>query len=146
MALDGEYIPSTSEWARDQVALFEASNGLDGATFLDKPVVVLTTRGVKTGALRKNPVMRVEHNGRYAVVASQGGAPSHPGWYFNIRAEPRVVLQDAAVTRDYIAHEAVGDEREAWWARATEAWPDYDGYQSSTDRVIAVFVLEPVNG
>lgn len=144
MPLDGDYIPSTSQWARDQVELFENSGGQDGATFLDKPVVVLTTRGVKTGALRKNPVMRVEHDGRYAVVASQGGAPEHPGWYFNIRAEPLVVLQDADVTRDYLAHEAVGAERDLWWARATEAWPDYDGYQSSTERVIAVFVLEPI--
>lgn len=144
MPLQGEYAPSTSEWARKQAEQFEQSGGSEAATLRDKPIIVLTTKGAKSGALRKTALMRVEHGGRYAVVASKGGAAQNPAWYFNIVAEPHVELQDGDTKRDYLAHEAQGTEREAWWARAVEAWPDYAAYQLKTERRIPLFVLEPV--
>jgi len=107
-------------------------------------VIVLTSVGAKSGLLRKTALMRVEHDGRYAVVASKGGAPDAPRWYWNLLKNPRVELQDGAVKRDYLAREVAGDERAEWWGYATEVWPAYDDYQTKTDRVIAVFVLEPV--
>lgn len=107
------------------------------------PIIVLTTRGAKTGALRKTALMRVEHDGRYAVVASKGGAPDEPKWAGNMRRHPEVELQDAAATGDYVARELDGAERDEWWARAVEVWPDYEAYQAKTDRRIAVFLLEP---
>ncbi|BBX61171.1 putative F420H(2)-dependent quinone reductase [Mycobacterium saskatchewanense] len=110
-----------------------------------KPIILLTTVGAKTGKLRKTPLMRVEHDGRYAVVASLGGAPKHPVWYFNIKKNPRVELQDGAVTRDYDAREVFGEEKAVWWERAVEAWPDYAEYQKKTDRQIPVFVLTAVD-
>lgn len=110
-----------------------------------KPIIVLTTVGAKTGKLRKTPLMRVEHDGEYAVVASLGGAPKNPVWYHNIKANPRVELQDGAVTRDYDAREVFDDEKATWWERAVEAWPDYAEYQKKTDRQIPVFVLTPAS-
>ncbi|AYC36747.1 nitroreductase family deazaflavin-dependent oxidoreductase [Streptomyces griseorubiginosus] len=147
MPLDGKYEPSPTQWVRDQVELYESSGGTEGTTLLDTglPVIVLTTRGAKSGSIRKTPLMRVEHDGRYAVVASQGGAPKHPVWYHNIKAEPLVELQDGPVKRDFKAREITGAERDEWWDRAVAAYPPYAEYQTKTDRVIPVFVLEPVD-
>jgi len=144
MPLEGTYLPSTSAWARKQAERFEASRGANANTLRGVPIIVLTTVGAKTGALRKTALMRVEHDGRYAVVASRGGAPEAPQWYWNLRKNAHVELQDGAVKRDYVARELSGDERAEWWARAVAVWPDYDSYQKKTDRLIAVFVLEPV--
>ncbi|MFD8076997.1 nitroreductase family deazaflavin-dependent oxidoreductase [Streptomyces sp. NBC_00510] len=143
MPLVGEYQPSPEQWVRDQVELYEGSGGTDGTTLRGKPVIVLTTLGAKSGRIRKTPLMRVEHDGSYAVVASKGGAPQHPVWYHNLVADPRVELQDGPVRQDMTAREVTGDERAAWWDRAVEAWPDYAEYQKNTDREIPVFVLEP---
>ncbi|WP_159793872.1 nitroreductase family deazaflavin-dependent oxidoreductase [Puerhibacterium puerhi] len=144
MPLIGEYAPSTSDWARKQVETYEASQGTQATTLRGMPVVVLTTVGARSGKLRKTPLMRVEHDGRYAVVASLGGAPKHPLWYHNVVANPHVELQDGPVRRDYVAREVHGTEREEWWERAVAAYPDYADYQERTERVIPVFVLEPV--
>ncbi|GAA2781993.1 nitroreductase family deazaflavin-dependent oxidoreductase [Crossiella cryophila] len=147
MPLTGEYEPSPSEWVRNQVELFESSNGARGNTVLDdRLVVVLTTKGGKSGKLRKSPVMRVEHDGVYAAVASLGGAPKHPVWYFNLKSTPLVELQDGAVRKDYLAREITGEEKALWWERAVAAFPNYAEYQEKTDRVIPVFLLEPVSG
>ncbi|MET9879435.1 nitroreductase family deazaflavin-dependent oxidoreductase [Actinacidiphila glaucinigra] len=143
MPLVGEYQPSPEQWVRDQVELYEGSGGTDGTTLRGRPVIVLTTLGVKSGRIRKTPLMRVEHDGRYAVVASKGGAPKHPVWYHNLVADPRVELQDGPVRQDMTARELTGDERAEWWDRAVEAWPDYAEYQKNTDREIPVFILEP---
>jgi deazaflavin-dependent oxidoreductase (nitroreductase family) len=121
------------------------SGGTEGTELKGKPVILLTTVGAKTGKIRKTPLMRVENNGEYAVVASLGGAPKHPVWYWNIKKNPRVELQDGEVTKDYEAHEVVGEDKAAWWERAVEAWPDYAEYQKKTDRQIPVFVLTPVS-
>jgi len=145
MPITGEYEPSTSDWARDNAELYIASGGKEGTELKGKPVILLTTIGAKTGKIRKTPLMRVEHGGEYAVVASLGGAPKHPVWYFNIKANPRVELQDGAETHDYEAREVVGDEKAIWWERAVEAWPDYADYQRKTDRQIPVFVLTPIH-
>jgi len=144
--LDGEYEPSTTEWVRRQVERYEGSGGTEGTTLRGMPVVVLTSRGAKSGKLRKTPLMRVEHDGRYAVVASQGGAPAHPVWYFNLVAEPHVELQDGPTKSDRTARELTGEEKALWWSRAVAAYPDYADYQKKTDRQIPVFVLEPVAG
>ena len=144
MPLNGEYRPSTAEWARVQAERFEESAGSEAAELRGKPIIVLTSIGSKTGAIRKTALMRVEHDGAYAVVASKGGAAQEPAWGSNLRKNPLVELQDGATRKDYTAHEASGAEREEWWARAVEAWPPYADYQTKTDRVIAVFVLEPV--
>ncbi len=143
MPLQGEYEPSPAQWVRDQVELYERSGGTEGTTMRGMPVVVLTTRGAKSGKIRKSPLMRVEHDGTYAVVASLGGAPQHPVWYHNVVADPRVELQDGPVRQDMTAREVTGEEKALWWRRAVEAYPDYDDYQRKTDRVIPVFVLEP---
>jgi deazaflavin-dependent oxidoreductase (nitroreductase family) len=121
-----------------------ASGGTEGTELKGRPVILLTTVGAKTGKIRKTPLMRVEHGGEYAVVASLGGAPKHPVWYHNIKANPRVELQDGSDTKDYEAREVFGDEKATWWERAVEAWPDYAEYQKKTDRQIPVFVLSPV--
>ncbi|HCS60480.1 MAG TPA: nitroreductase family deazaflavin-dependent oxidoreductase [Microbacterium sp.] len=144
MPLTGEYKPSKSDWARKQAEKFEASAGAEAGTLRDMPIIVLTTVGAKTGALRKTALMRVEHEGQYAVIASLGGAPQEPKWAGNIRRHPQVELQDVAVKRDYIAREVDGDERDQWWKRAVEAYPDYADYQEKTERRIAVFVLDPL--
>ncbi|MBV8930092.1 MAG: nitroreductase family deazaflavin-dependent oxidoreductase [Mycobacteriaceae bacterium] len=145
MPLSGDYAPSTSDWAREQAEKYMESGGTDGTELQGKPVILLTTVGAKTGKLRKTPLMRVEHNGEYAVVASLGGAPKHPVWYYNITANPRVELQDGTSTREYQAREVFGDEKAQWWERAVQAWPDYANYQTKTDRQIPVFVLTPVS-
>jgi F420H(2)-dependent quinone reductase len=146
MPLVGEYEPSTSEWARDQATAYVESGGQRGNTLRDVPIVILTSRGAKTGKLRRTPLMRVEHDGRYAVVASLGGAPKHPVWYHNLKADPHVDLQDGPERVDMIAREVEGDERAEWWKRATAVWPDYDTYQAKTERQIPIFVLEPAGG
>jgi deazaflavin-dependent oxidoreductase (nitroreductase family) len=145
MPLSGEYEPSTSDWARENAEKYMESGGADGTELQGKPVILLTTIGAKTGKIRKTPLMRVEHDGEYAVVASLGGAPKNPVWYYNIKAHPQVELQDGAVTKDYEAREVLGDEKVAWWERAVAAWPDYANYQKKTDRQIPVFVLTPIN-
>jgi deazaflavin-dependent oxidoreductase (nitroreductase family) len=144
MPLIGEYVPSSAEWVRDQVELYERSGGLEGTTLRDMPVVILTSRGASTGKIRKTPLMRVEHDGVYAVVASQGGAPTHPLWYHNLVADPHVELQDGPDRSYRRAREVTGDERELWWQRAVAAYPDYADYQTKTERQIPVFVLEPI--
>jgi deazaflavin-dependent oxidoreductase (nitroreductase family) len=143
MPLEGEYEPSTQQWVRDQVELIESSGGTKGTDFRGMGVIVMTNRGAKSGKLRKTPLMRVEHDGRYAVVASKGGAPEHPVWYHNLVANPLVELQDGTVKQDMVAREVTGEEKGEWWARAVAAYPDYADYQASTDREIPVFVLEP---
>lgn len=145
MPLEGEYAPSTSDWARQQAELFESSGGREGNTLRGIPIVLLTSVGAKSGKLRKTPLMRVEYEGEYAVVASRGGAPQHPVWYHNLKANPHVELQDGAVKKDYMAREASGEDREIWWKRAVDAYPDYADYQEKTDRVIPVFVLTPMD-
>ena len=148
MPLEGEYEPSPSQWVRDQVELYESSGGTKGTTLADTglPVILLTTVGAKSGKIRKTPLMRVEHDGVYAVVASQGGAPTHPVWYFNVQADPHVELQDGPRKWDLTAREVTGDEKAAWWERAVAAYPPYAEYQTKTDRQIPVFVLEPADG
>jgi F420H(2)-dependent quinone reductase len=143
MPLEGEYEPSTQQWVRDQVDLIESSGGTEGVGFRGMGVILMTNKGAKSGKLRKTPLMRVEHDGKYAVVASQGGAPTHPFWYHNLVANPLVELQDGPVKQDMIAREVTGEEKGLWWARAVAAYPDYADYQASTSREIPVFVLEP---
>ena len=145
MPLTGEYEPSTAERTRRQVEVFERSNGAEGNTLRGMPVIVLTTVGAKSGKLRKNALMRVEHDGEYAVVASLGGSPSHPVWYYNVVANPHVELQDGATRRDYTAREVTGAEKALWWERAVAAYPDYAAYQRRTERQIPVFVLTPTS-
>jgi deazaflavin-dependent oxidoreductase (nitroreductase family) len=144
MPLTGEYEPSTAAWAREQAELYEATNGEKGGELRGVPVIVLTSVGAKTGKLRKTALMRVEHEGVYAVVASLGGAPKNPVWYQNLKSNPHVELQDRAIKRDYLAREVSGHEKAIWWERAVQAWPDYATYQARTDRQIPVFVLEPM--
>ena len=144
MPLSGDYEPSTADWVREHVEKIEESGGR-AAEMQGKPVILLTTIGAKSGKIRKTPLMRVAHNGEYAVVASLGGAPKNPVWYYNIKKNPRVELQDGGTTRDYDAREVFGDEKATWWERAIEAWPDYAEYQTKTDRQIPVFVLTPVS-
>ena len=144
MPLHGDYEPSTSSRSREQTALFEATNGEEGGDLRGRPIIVLTSVGARTGKLRKTPLMRVEHDRVYAVVASLGGAPKHPVWYYNLKKNPRVELQDRGTKRDYLAREILGDEKVLWWDRAVEAWPDYATYETKTERQIPVFVLEPV--
>ena len=144
MTLSGEYEPSPEQWVRDQVAAYESSGGTEGTTLRGVPVVVVTSVGARSGKLRKNPVMRVEHAGSCALVACKGGAPEHPTWYHNLVAHPTVELQDGPDRRDYSVRLAEGDERAAWWDRAVAVWPAYADYQLKTDREIPVFVAEPV--
>jgi F420H(2)-dependent quinone reductase len=143
MPLQGEYEPSSFEWVRDQVALYESSGGKQGTTLRDLPVIILTTLGAKSGKIRKTALMRVEHDGEYLAVASLGGAPKHPVWYYNVVANPLVELQDGPVRKDYTAREVTGDEKAVWWERAVAAYPDYADYQKKTDRQIPAFVLTP---
>jgi F420H(2)-dependent quinone reductase len=144
MPLDGEYEPSPEKWVRDQVETYESSGGSEGTTLRGLPVVILTTKGAKSGKLRKTPLMRVEAAGAYAAVASLGGAPKHPVWYFNVLADPHVELQDGPQKWDMTAREVTGDEKQVWWERAVAAYPDYADYQKKTDREIPVFVLEKI--
>jgi deazaflavin-dependent oxidoreductase (nitroreductase family) len=145
MPVQGVYEPSASQRSRDQVEQYESSGGTEGTTMRGYPVVVLTTKGAKSGKVRKTPLMRVEHDGEYAVVASLGGAPKHPVWYYNLVVHPdEVELQDGPVKQDMTARELTGDERDTWWGRAVEAYPDYADYQTKTSRTIPVFLLTPV--
>jgi F420H(2)-dependent quinone reductase len=144
MPLNGDYEPSTSDWARENAEQYMASGGTEGTELKGRPVILLTTIGAKTGKIRKTPLMRVEHGGEYAVVASLGGAPKNPVWYYNIKANPQVELQDGTDSKDYVAREVLGDEKAVWWERAVAAWPDYAEYQTKTDRQIPLFVLSPV--
>ena len=141
MPLSGEYEPGTSDWAREQLELYEGSGGTEGTTLRGMPVIILTTVGARSGKLRKTPLMRVEHDGEYAVVASLGGAPKPPVWYYNIVKAPHVELQDRTEKHDYTAREVFGDEKAAWWERSVAAYPPYAEYQEKTDREIPVFVL-----
>jgi deazaflavin-dependent oxidoreductase (nitroreductase family) len=145
MPLSGEYEPSPWDWSREQADKYAESGGAEAADMKGMPIILLTTVGAKTGKLRKTPLMRVEHGGEYAVVASLGGAPKNPVWYYNIAKNPRVELQDGSVTRDYDSREVFGDEKATWWERAVEAYPDYADYQTKPDRQIPVFVLTPVS-
>jgi deazaflavin-dependent oxidoreductase (nitroreductase family) len=144
MPLSGDYEPGTAAWARRQAERFEATDGQEAGDLRGRPVIVLTSVGARTGKLRKTALMRVEHDGVYAVVASLGGAPEHPVWYHNLKKNPHVELQDGPTKRDYTAREVSGEEKAVWWERAVETWPDYAKYQAKTARVIPVFVLEPI--
>jgi deazaflavin-dependent oxidoreductase (nitroreductase family) len=144
MPLIGEYKPSPSQWVRDQVELYESSGGTKGTTLRGMPVIVLSTLGKESGAVRKTPLMRVEHDGVYAAVASLGGAAKNPTWYANVLAHAGVEVQDGPHRFDAIAREVTGEEKAIWWERAVAAYPDYADYQTKTDRQIPVFVLEPV--
>ncbi|MDV3124729.1 nitroreductase family deazaflavin-dependent oxidoreductase [Mycobacterium sp. 21AC1] len=144
MPLTGDYEPSTSDWARENAETYMKSGGTEGTELNGRPVILLTTVGAKTGKIRKTPLMRVEHGGEYAVVASLGGAPKNPVWYYNVKKNPRVELQDGAAAGDYEAREVFGEEKASWWERAVAAFPDYAEYQTKTDRPIPVFVLTPV--
>ena len=144
MTADPSYLPGASERANEQVRVYEATDGAERWDMRGVPVVILSTRGRKSGAIRKMPLMRVTDGERYAVIASLGGAPKHPVWYLNLQADPVVALQDKAVKRQYCAHTATGKERGEWWARAVAVWPDYAKYQTKTDREIPVVILEPL--
>ncbi len=144
MPLTGEYEPSPEKWVRNQVEKYESSGGTTGTTMRGMPVVIVTTVGARSGKLRKVPLMRVEHDGRYAAVASIGGAPKHPVWYYNLHAHPHVELQDGTVRSDMTAREISGAEKQRWWERAVAAFPDYADYRTRTEREIPVFLLEPI--
>ena len=146
MSLQGEYVPSTWDWVREQVDTYEGSGGLEGTTLLDTglPVIIVTMRGNRSGSVRKTPVMRVEHGGEYALVASKGGDPRNPSWYFNLKANPAEVrIQDGSRVFDVTVHEVDGEEHEKWWERAVAAYPPYAEYQTNTERQIPVLVAKP---
>jgi F420H(2)-dependent quinone reductase len=146
MSLDGEYEPSSAQWVRDQVAEYEASGGQRANTLRDTglPVVIVTTRGNKSGKIRKMALMRVEHDGEYALVASMGGAPENPVWYYNLKADPQgAMLQDGPEPFEVQVRELDGDERGQWWERAVAAYPPYAEYQRKTSRTIPVFLATP---
>ncbi|WP_439656994.1 nitroreductase family deazaflavin-dependent oxidoreductase [Lentzea sp. HUAS TT2] len=134
---------SPTEWVQNQTKQILETGTTEGVKVVGRPIVLLTVRGAKSGALRYTPVMRVEHDGSYAVVASKGGAPEHPTWYFNIKAHPEIVLQDGTEAKEYTAREVDGAERAEWWERAVAAFPNYAEYQEKTDRLIPLFVLDP---
>lgn len=136
MAIEGDYEPSPWEPVAAQVADYERTNGVEGSDFMGGQCIILTTVGAKSKKLRKSPLIRITDGSSYAVIGSMGGAPDHPQWVHNLWADPRARLQDMATLREYLVHEADGDEKARWWAIATDAWPDYDTYQESTDRVI----------
>lgn len=144
MPLQGEIELSPTGWVREQTELFERSGGLDGNTLADIPIVMVTCVGAQSGKLRKVPLMRVEHEGEYAAVASYGGSPKHPVWYYNLKAHPLVELQDGPVKKEYLARELSGEEREAWWERAVAVYAPYADYKKKTSRQIPIFVLSPV--
>jgi F420H(2)-dependent quinone reductase len=144
MPLTGRYQPSATDWAREQAETFEASGGTRAAELEGRPIVVVTSVGAKTGFLRKTPVIRIEHQGEYAVLASNGGSAAPPQWYYNLKKHPQVELQDGGTKKDYLAREAVGAERAVWWERAVAAWPDFDRYTVGLARTIPLFVLCPV--
>ncbi|WP_028477554.1 nitroreductase family deazaflavin-dependent oxidoreductase [Nocardia sp. CNY236] len=143
MPLTGEYEPSTSERARKHAEEYENSGGTEGAIMQGVPIVLLTSKGAKTGKLRRTPLVRVEHGGEYAVVAGMAGVPKRPVWYYNVKAEPHVELRDGPINKDYTAREVFAEEKALWWARAVAVWPDYGNDETETDRRIPVFVLTP---
>jgi F420H(2)-dependent quinone reductase len=143
MSVEGEYEPSPTQWVRDQVEAYESSGGQRGSTLRDTglPVIIVTTRGNRSGKVRKTPLMRVEHGGEYALVASLGGAPKHPVWYYNLKSDPdAVAIQDGPEPFDVTVREVAGDERAKWWERAVQAFPPYAEYQAKTQRQIPVFI------
>ena len=145
--LQGEYVPSTADWVREQVEAFEASNGSE-ANVLERdgnPIILITNRGAKTGAIRKTPLMRVERDGRYLAVASKGGADTDPAWVNNFRTYPEMALQDGGTKKAYVARELSGDERQEWWDYAVQTWSTYGDYQPKTSRIFPLFLLEPVD-
>ncbi|MGW6282853.1 nitroreductase family deazaflavin-dependent oxidoreductase [Kribbella sp. NPDC055071] len=142
---DEDYAPSATGWVREQVDKVAEAGTTDVVDILGLKVVLLTMRGAKSGKIRKVPLMRVEHNGVYAAVASKGGDPKHPVWYFNLKADPKLTLQDGEVTKNYVARELDGAEYDEWWPRAVAAYPPYAEYQTKTTRKIPLFVLEPVS-
>jgi deazaflavin-dependent oxidoreductase (nitroreductase family) len=148
VTLQGEYVPSKQQWVRDQVAAYEESGGQRANTLRGShdPIVVITSRGAKSGLLRKNPVMRVERDGQYLAVASLGGSPDNPEWYYNFVANPEVDLQDGPDAKPYHARRLDGEERVDWWAYAVQTWPTYGKYQEKTDREIPIFLLEEIDG
>lgn len=147
MTIQGEYVPSRQDWVREQVERFESTNGAEASTLRDTgdPIVVITSIGAKSGKVRKNPVMRVEKDGKYVAVASKGGAPQHPEWYYNFVAHPVVDLQDGPDKKAYRARLLSGQERTQWWQYAVDTWPTYADYEKRTDREIPVFLLEPID-
>ena len=146
MPIEGEYEPSTSPWVAQQVAEYEASGGTRGNTLMDTgiPVIIVTMKGAKSGKVRKIGLMRVEHDGEYALVASKGGHPDNPEWYHNLVADPHVMIQDGPAPADYVVREVTGDERELWWERGVAVWPAYTEYATKTDRLIPVLVASPL--
>jgi deazaflavin-dependent oxidoreductase (nitroreductase family) len=144
MSANGPYAPSPARWVRDQVELYEGSGGASGTTMRGMPVIIVITRGVRSGKVRKVPLMRVEHNGEYAAVASQGGAPKNPNWYYNLVADPNVEVRDGTVVRAMTAREVTSEEKAIWWKRCVAAFPDYAKYQARAEREIPVFVLTPL--
>ena len=148
MPITGEYEPSSWDWVAEQVAEYEASGGTRATTFLDTglPVIIVTTRGASSGKVRKMALMRVEHEGEYALIASQGGAPTNPAWYYNLVADPTaLMIQDGPEAKDFVAREVTGEEKAIWWERGVAAYPPYDEYQEATERIIPVFVASPVS-
>ncbi|WP_328522509.1 nitroreductase family deazaflavin-dependent oxidoreductase [Kribbella sp. NBC_00359] len=139
-----EYAPSPTDWVRTMVEKIEDAGTTDVADIIGLPVVLLTMRGARSGKIRKVPLMRVEHHGVYAAVASLGGAPKHPVWYYNLKADPKLTLQDGDVTREYVAREIEGAEYDEWWERSVAAYPPYADYQTKTSRKIPQFLLDPV--
>jgi deazaflavin-dependent oxidoreductase (nitroreductase family) len=144
MTIEGQYEASPWKFVADQVELYERTGGAEGNTLQGRPVIILTTRGRRSGKVRKTPLMRVEHDGTYAVVASMGGAPKHPVWYLNLKESAEALVQDGPTAQRMRVREAVGDEKARWWARAVETWPAYDDYQAKTERQIPLVVLEPI--
>ena len=145
MTNNDEYAPSPTDWVRDQVEKIEAAGTTEAVDIMGMKVVLLTMRGAKSGKIRKVPLMRVEHSGAYVAVASRGGAPTHPVWYYNLKADPKLTLQDGETTLEYVAREIEGEEYDEWWQRSVAAYPPYAEYQTKTSRKIPQFVLEPVN-
>ncbi len=145
MTIEGEYGPSTWDWVREQAERYEASGGTEANTLRDTgiPIIVMTCRGHKSGLVRKVPLMRVEHEGSYALIASKGGAPEHPGWYHNLVADPTITVQDGPEPFPSTARRVEGEERAAWWDRAVAVFPRYADYAEATDREIPVFVADP---
>ena len=143
-ASDEDYAPSPTDWVRNQVEKVEAAGTTDAVDIIGLKVVLLTMRGAKSGKIRKVPLMRVEHNGVYAAVASLGGAPKNPVWYYNLKADPKLTLQDGEITKEYVAREIEGAEYDEWWTRAVAAYPPYAEYQTKTSRKIPLFVLDPI--
>ncbi|MFI6831483.1 nitroreductase family deazaflavin-dependent oxidoreductase [Kribbella sp. NPDC050241] len=140
-----DYAPSPTDWVRNQVEKVEAAGTTDAVDIIGLKVVLLTMRGAKSGKLRKVPLMRVENDGVYAAVASLGGAPKNPVWYYNLKADPKITLQDGDVTNEYVAREIEGAEYDEWWKRSVDAYPPYAEYQTKTSRKIPLFLLDPVS-